>query len=346
MFAPRWRSLIMGLLLASLVLPAIPAAPAAASAPSPGPTQASDLAAKVQTEAAVIHQLTEQLDQARLSVDATSARLVTVTRQHDATVAQLGANRSVLLEQAVRAYMLGGATAQSVDMSGSADVTLGSEYLRVASGDLVDTGDQLRQTADELRSDQLMLQGAQQASAQATAQLQVLRTNALSIAANEQAQLQTIQLQLDAKTQAKVSAPAGPTSAAPAPTKAATQGGPVNNGLVAVVQQAAGSPPTNPAAPPTTVAPAPPPASSSGGGNAGGVWLELRRCESGDNYAENTGNGFYGAYQFSQSTWSGLGYPGRPDLESPGTQDQAAMKLQAQSGWGQWPACSAALGLT
>jgi len=84
----------------------------------------------------------------------------------------------------------------------------------------------------------------------------------------------------------------------------------------------------------------------TGSGGAPGVWLELRLCESGDNYAENTGNGFYGAYQFSEQTWTGLGYPGRPDLEPPGMQDQAAMKLQSESGWGQWPACAAALGLT
>jgi hypothetical protein len=81
-------------------------------------------------------------------------------------------------------------------------------------------------------------------------------------------------------------------------------------------------------------------------GGAGGVWAALRQCESGGNYAENTGNGYYGAYQFSQATWSGLGYPGRPDLAPPATQDQAAQRLQARSGWGQWPACSAALGLT
>jgi hypothetical protein len=103
---------------------------------------------------------------------------------------------------------------------------------------------------------------------------------------------------------------------------AQTQGMPVNNGLVAVVH-----------------------AIVSPGGGAGGVWLQLRECESGDNYQANTGNGFYGAYQFSQSTWTNLGYPGRPDLEPPAMQDAAAQKLQAESGWGQWPACSAALGL-
>ena len=73
--------------------------------------------------------------------------------------------------------------------------------------------------------------------------------------------------------------------------------------------------------------------------------MQLRECESSNNYRANTGNGFYGAYQFSQATWSGLGYPGRPDLEPPSMQDQAAMRLQAQSGWGNWPACAAALGL-
>lgn len=76
-----------------------------------------------------------------------------------------------------------------------------------------------------------------------------------------------------------------------------------------------------------------------------GVWLELRECESSDNYQTDTGNGFFGAYQFVQSTWTSLGYPGRPDLEPPWMQDEAAEKDQAVSGWGQWPTCSAELGL-
>jgi len=97
-----------------------------------------------------------------------------------------------------------------------------------------------------------------------------------------------------------------------------------------------------PVAPPTTAPPAPPAPSS---GDAGGVWYELRMCESGDNYSENTGNGYYGAYQFSLSTWYGLGFTGLPSDASPATQDKAAEELQAEDGWGQWPACSAELGL-
>ena len=75
------------------------------------------------------------------------------------------------------------------------------------------------------------------------------------------------------------------------------------------------------------------------------VWAKLRRCESGGRYNINTGNGFYGAYQFVPSTWRGLGYPGMPHQAPPHIQDEAAQKLQARSGWGQWPACSRKLGL-
>lgn len=101
-------------------------------------------------------------------------------------------------------------------------------------------------------------------------------------------------------------------------------------------------PPTT--VPPTTV-PAAPEASPSGGSIAGDL-AELRQCESSDDYTADTGNGFYGAYQFTQSTWSGLGYPGRPDLEPPAMQDEAATQLAETVGWSQWPACSAALGLS
>jgi hypothetical protein len=88
---------------------------------------------------------------------------------------------------------------------------------------------------------------------------------------------------------------------------------------------------------------APPPASAGSG--AGGPWAALRNCESGGNYSENTGNGYYGAYQFSLSTWQGLGYSGYPNQASPAEQDTAAAALQARSGWGQWPSCSRQLGL-
>jgi Transglycosylase-like domain len=98
-----------------------------------------------------------------------------------------------------------------------------------------------------------------------------------------------------------------------------------------------------PAAPPTPPPPPPPPPAPRA--PAGGVWAELRQCESGGNYADNTGNGYYGAYQFSLATWHQLGFSGLPSQASPPLQDQAAQQLQARSGWGQWPSCARDLGL-
>jgi resuscitation-promoting factor RpfB len=78
---------------------------------------------------------------------------------------------------------------------------------------------------------------------------------------------------------------------------------------------------------------------------AGDVWTRLRQCESGGRYDRNSGNGFYGAYQFLPSTWRALGFRGMPHEAAPELQDAAARKLQTRSGWGQWPACSRRIGV-
>ena len=92
--------------------------------------------------------------------------------------------------------------------------------------------------------------------------------------------------------------------------------------------------------------------SASGGstGTTGGevgddVWAKLARCESGGNPATNTGNGFYGMYQFTLETWQALGGTGYPHEADAATQTAMAKKLQAQAGWGQWPGCADKLGL-
>ena len=92
--------------------------------------------------------------------------------------------------------------------------------------------------------------------------------------------------------------------------------------------------------------------SASGGsaGTTGGevgddVWAQLAQCESGGNPATNTGNGFYGMYQFTLETWQSLGGTGYPHEADAATQTAMAKKLQAQAGWGQWPGCADKLGL-
>lgn len=57
------------------------------------------------------------------------------------------------------------------------------------------------------------------------------------------------------------------------------------------------------------------------------TWLyALRMCESHGNYQDNTGNGYYGAYQFSLSTWHRIGYSGYPNEAPPSVQDEAIVK--------------------
>jgi resuscitation-promoting factor RpfB len=92
-----------------------------------------------------------------------------------------------------------------------------------------------------------------------------------------------------------------------------------------------------------TKEPAPPPAPDYSAG--GTVWDELAECESGGNWATNTGNGYYGGLQFSLSTWQAYGGPGMPHEQSRETQIAIAEKVQAAQGWGAWPSCSAELGL-
>ena len=80
------------------------------------------------------------------------------------------------------------------------------------------------------------------------------------------------------------------------------------------------------------------------GGNT--VWDALAQCESGGNWAINTGNGYYGGLQFSLGTWRAYGGAGLPSQQSREYQIAIATKLRdASGGYGAWPACAAKLGL-
>jgi uncharacterized protein YabE (DUF348 family) len=79
-------------------------------------------------------------------------------------------------------------------------------------------------------------------------------------------------------------------------------------------------------------------------------WLDtLRTCESGGNYQDDTGNGYYGAYQFSLATWERLGYSGLPSDAAPATQDAAIVRNTNLSSGGlasQNPGCYYKTGLS
>jgi resuscitation-promoting factor RpfB len=87
-------------------------------------------------------------------------------------------------------------------------------------------------------------------------------------------------------------------------------------------------------------APAPAPAANFVAG--GSVWDRIAACESGGNWAANTGNGYYGGLQFNLGTWQSYGGTSRPDLTSREYQISIAEKVRAASGgYGAWPHCGA-----
>ena len=85
------------------------------------------------------------------------------------------------------------------------------------------------------------------------------------------------------------------------------------------------------------------PSGSGDFGLAGGVSQStldaIAACESGGNYATDTGNGFYGAYQFDLGTWASVGGSGNPAAALPAEQDYRASLLYSQAGSSPWPVC-------
>ncbi|GAA0188627.1 transglycosylase family protein [Glutamicibacter creatinolyticus] len=80
--------------------------------------------------------------------------------------------------------------------------------------------------------------------------------------------------------------------------------------------------------------------------SAASTWDALAQCESSGNWSTNTGNGYYGGLQFSDSTWKAYGGKGSAANASKAEQIRVATKVQQGQGWGAWPACSAKLGLS
>ena len=76
------------------------------------------------------------------------------------------------------------------------------------------------------------------------------------------------------------------------------------------------------------------------GGNT--VWDRLAQCESGGNWATNTGNGYYGGLQFSLGTWQAYGGTGLPSQHTRETQIAIATNVRdASGGYGAWPGAAA-----
>jgi nucleoid-associated protein YgaU len=72
-------------------------------------------------------------------------------------------------------------------------------------------------------------------------------------------------------------------------------------------------------------------------------WDAVAQCESTGNWSINSGNGFYGGLQFTQSTWAAFGgtqYAPRADLATKAQQISVAEKVLAAQGRQAWPVCN------
>ena len=76
------------------------------------------------------------------------------------------------------------------------------------------------------------------------------------------------------------------------------------------------------------------------------IYMQLAYCESGARWDYNGSSGYDGAFQFSPSTWNGMGTGyAFAYLAPPEVQIDAAKRLIARSGWGQFPLCARKLGM-
>ncbi|MEV0295993.1 transglycosylase family protein [Nocardia sp. NPDC050710] len=76
---------------------------------------------------------------------------------------------------------------------------------------------------------------------------------------------------------------------------------------------------------------------------SGHNWDAVAQCESGGNWGIDTGNGFSGGLQFTDSTWAANGGSGSASNASKDEQIRVAENVLATQGAGAWPVCGAYL---
>ncbi len=327
----------------------------------PRPVGADQVAA-LRAQAAAVSQ---QLVQEQLEVDTYQQQYSVITsrvaadgqaisqigQQIDQDSQQVASKVALVRSQAVRTYMdygTGSGTPTASLFAGNQEhAQAASEYSSIAVGNITTAVDQLhsaqaqlqahraslRQQQDRDRADQASQAtalGQANASAGHLASLHSQVTGQLAAAVAAQASAQDAAAVAAVAAAQKQAAKSGPTRAT------ATTGAPT----VATIPA-----PTTPGT--TSAAPVAPPA-GAGAGLPDPALNPFLLCviqrESGGDYSINTGNGYYGAFQFSQSTWNvaaqaaGLTYliGVTPSSASKAEQDTVAVALYALDGSRPW----------
>jgi hypothetical protein len=237
-------------------------------------------------------------------------------------------DRAVVRSAALTTYVEAGAVSPiGLYLDGKPDeLAIGAEYARAANDNIATSISELNGEEADLSANLAVEQTQVTAAATALAETAASRTSVVEEFNSEHALLSSVNGQLAALVQEEEIAR----------EQAAAR-------AAAAAAAAAASSPT--AGPPAVVGVAPVTLSAAVPSSLAAAFAAIRRCESSDDYSLDTGNGYYGAYQFAASTWTDLGEPGLANEASPATQDAAAYKLYQSSGWGAWPVCAAAAGL-
>ena len=280
-------------------------------------------------------------DRARYAED--EARIAGLAGQIRAVRRQVTKDRAAVTNSAITAYVEAG-NGDELDLliSGSAnDVASGQTYLGVAEDQLNSELTSLSEAKTRLSIALYATTSAADEAAQAIDNATSSRNAVLAQVADQQRQLGSVKGRLAAlvaaETAARERAALQAAEQAAAAQKAAAEakaGPPATPSAITV--STSSTPTGSPTNSPTGTIPS---------GSLSDGFAKIRACESGNRYTLNTGNGYYGAYQFSLGTWEGLGYSGLPSEAPASTQDAAAYRLFQRGGWGAWPECAAISGL-
>ena len=346
--------------------------------PADLPAATAQVTALENTSAEASHRATRtrvQLAEAQVRHDEAVART-------DAARAQLATHETTVAKFAREMYVNGGFSAavltislddadeflRSLDRlaaagaaeSGSlSDARVAAAELKASEAALAVEQDRLRDLNDQLTAEQdevdaalgqartrlasLQEEERQRVAAEVAAIREAQRVQAEAAAAAEQAQLTQTAAAQQAAAEA-ATAQAAAQSATPDSTSASAP--------AAASAPAPAKPPAPAPAPAPVTAPAPAPAPVTSGGSGmfaeSAAWaatakpLAVVKCESGGNYSINTGNGYYGAWQFDYQSWHANGggqFAEYPHQASKAQQDYVAWTYWKRSGWGPW-ACA------
>ena len=313
---------------------------------SADPAHVDDAAQAVDTAAARIQQLLEQIGSAQTAADEASARAAAAREQYDAeqraydrahaearaaeaaaeqAQAELSAAQDDLATFARSSYMAG-----TTSPALQSFITAGSPAQMIERAALLDVvGDHRTTVLVDVRAARVRATGAQAAAQAAVGEAdrsrrvaeaawttaETAEAEAVQRAEGLQAEQDVVQAQLDQARTTLVD---------------------LQTQLLPPAPEAPAPPPSPPpaGAPQAEDPPAPAPSAHD--------WDAVAMCESGGNWSINTGNGYYGGLQFSQQTWAGFGgatYAPRADLATRSEQIAVAERVLAVQGPGAWPTC-------